>query len=108
VARPGDQNYAYTDTAPIGPDPETDPVPSIFVSVLVEKGSDRAPDRLAKVWADADQDAPSVAIRQVDPGADTAVQGSSTTVLLLLGAVLLGALVVAGVLIYTRNKTSTE
>jgi uncharacterized Ntn-hydrolase superfamily protein len=108
VARPGDQNYAYTDTSPAGPDPSIDPVPSVFVSVLVNKGDDRAPDRLAAVWAAADQDAPSVAIRQIDTGADTAIQGSSTIVLLLLGAVLLGALVVAGVLIYTRNKASTQ
>lgn len=108
VARPGDQNYAFTDTTPIGPDPETDAVPSIFISVLVNKGSERAPDRLAEVWAAADQDAPSVAIQQIDPGAHTAVQGLRTIVVLLLGTVFLGALVVAGVLIYTRNKASTE
>jgi uncharacterized Ntn-hydrolase superfamily protein len=108
VARPGDQNYAHTDSTPIGPDPENDPVPSIFISVLVEKGGVRAPDRLAGVWAAADQDAPSVAIRQINPGADTAVRGSQTIVLLVLGAVFLGALVAAGLLIYTRNKANTE
>ena len=104
VARPGDQEYAYTDTTPIGPDPETDPVPSIFVSVLVEKGGVRAPDKLAEVWAAADQVAPSVVIRQIDPGADTTAQGSRTIVVVFLGVVFLGALVVAGALIFTRNK----
>ena len=104
VARPGDQEYAYTDTTPIGPDPETDPVPSIFVSVLVEKGGVRAPDKLAEVWAAADQVAPSVVIRQIDPGADTTAQGSRTIVVVFLGIVFLGALVVAGALIFTRNK----
>jgi uncharacterized Ntn-hydrolase superfamily protein len=108
VARPGDQNYTYTDTTPLGPDPETDPVPSIFVSVLVEKGGVRAPDKLAEVWAAADQDAPSVAIRQIDPGADTTAQGSRTIVVVSLGIVFLGALIVAGVLIFTRNKASTR
>jgi uncharacterized Ntn-hydrolase superfamily protein len=108
VARPGDQNYTYTDTTPLGPDPETDPVPSIFVSVLVEKGGVRAPDKLAEVWAAADQDAPSVAIRQIDPGADTTAQGSRTIIVVSLGLVFLGALIVAGVLIFTRNKASTR
>jgi len=108
VARPGDQEFSYTDTTPLGPDPETDPVPSVFVSVLVEKGGVRAPDKLADVWAAADQDAPSIAIRQIEPGADTAAQGSSTIVLVLLGLVFLGALVVAGVLIYTRNRTTEQ
>ena len=107
VARPGDQEYAYTDATPLGPDPETDPVPSIFVSVLVEKGDVRAPDKLAEVWAAADQDAPSVVIRQVDPGADTTAQGSRTIVVVFLGVVFLGALVVAGVLIFTRNKAKS-
>jgi uncharacterized Ntn-hydrolase superfamily protein len=107
VARPDDQDYAYTDTTPLGPDPETDHVPSVFVSVLVEKGGVRAPDQLAEVWAAADHDAPSVAIRQIDPGADTAAQGSRTIVVVLLGIVLLAALVVAGVLIFTRNKPKT-
>jgi uncharacterized Ntn-hydrolase superfamily protein len=108
VARPGDQNYTYTDTTPLGPDPETDPVPSIFVSVLVEKGGVRAPDKLAEVWAAADQDAPSVVIRQIDPGADTTAQGSRTIIVVSLGLVFLGALIVAGVLIFTRNKASTR
>ena len=107
VARPGDQPYSYTDAVPFGPDPENDPVPSIFVSVLVEKGGVRAPDRLAQVWADADQDAPSASIRQIDPGADTA-SGSRTIVVVFLGVVFLGALIVAGVLIFTRNKPRAE
>ena len=108
VARPGDQNYAYTDTTPLGPNPDTDPVPSVFVSVLVEKGGVRAPDELAEVWAAADQDAPSIAIRQIEPGADTAVQGSGTIVVVLLGIVFLGALVVAGLLIFTRNRVKAN
>jgi uncharacterized Ntn-hydrolase superfamily protein len=108
VARPGDQTYSYTAAVPIGPDPATDPVPSIFISVLVDKGDIRAPDRLARVWADADQETQSVAIRQIDPGADTAARGLPTIVVILLGIVFLGALVVAGVLIYTRTRTRTE
>ena len=108
VARPGDQTYSYTETTPLGPDPKTDSVPSIFVSVLVEKGNVRAPDRLAEVWANADQDAPSVAIRQIDPGADAAVGGSRTIVVVFLGIVFLGALIVAGLLIYTRKKPRSE
>jgi len=108
VARPGDPNYAYTDSAPIGPDPETDVVPSIFVSVLVDKGGVRAPDKLAQVWAAADQDAPSVVIRDIASGADTTNQGSLTIAVVFLGIVFLGALVVAGVLIYTRKKPNTE
>ena len=107
VARPGDQDYSYTDTTPLGPDPDVDPVPSVFVSVLVEKGGVRAPDQLADVWAAADQSAQSVVIRQVDPGADTAAQGSSTIVVVLLGIVFLGALVVAGLLIFTRNRVKS-
>ena len=108
VARPGDHEYAYTETTPFGPDPENDPVPSIFVSVLVEKGDVRAPDKLAEVWATADQDAHSVAIQDIAPGADTAAQGSSTIVVVFLGIVFLSALVVAGVLIFTRNKPRTD
>jgi len=108
VAQPGDEDYAYTDSTPYGPDPETVSVPSVFVSVLVEKGGVRAPDRLAEVWAAADQGAPSVAIRQIDPGADTGAQGARPIVVMFLGIIFLGALVVAGVLIYTRNKSTTE
>lgn len=104
VARPGDQSYAYTDATPLGPVPGTDPVPSIFVSVLVDKGRDRAPDRLAEAWASADHDAPSIVIHQIDPGADTAVSSSRTIVYILLGVVLLIGIVVAGVLIYTRKR----
>jgi uncharacterized Ntn-hydrolase superfamily protein len=107
VAQPGDPEYAYTDTTPLGPDPEVDQVPSVFVSVLVNKGGVRAPDELAEVWAAAHQDAPSVAIRQIDPGADSTTQGSRTIVVAFLGIVLLGALVVAGVLIFTRNKVKS-
>ena len=83
-------------------------MPSVFVSVLVDKGGVRAPDRLAQVWADADNDAPSVAIRQIDPGADTASRGSRTIVTVLFGIVFLGAVVVVGVLIFTRSRTRTN
>jgi uncharacterized Ntn-hydrolase superfamily protein len=106
VARPGDPDYAYTDTTPLGPDPAVDLVPSVFVSVLVEKGGERAPDELAEVWAAADQDAPSVVIRQIDPGADTAAQGSPTIVVVFLGIAFLIGIVVAGALILTRNKAA--
>jgi uncharacterized Ntn-hydrolase superfamily protein len=108
VARPGDPNYAYTSSAPIAPDPDMDPVPSVFVSVLVEKGSDRAPDRLAQVWAAADQSAPSIAIRQIDPGADTSLQGPRTIVIVFLGIVFLVGLVIAAALIYTRTRVQQE
>jgi uncharacterized Ntn-hydrolase superfamily protein len=108
VARPGDPEYSYTDTTPLGPDPENDLVPSVFISVLVDKGSVRAPDRLATVWAEADQDAPSIAIRQIDPGADSASRGASTIVLVTLGFVFLGALVIAALLIRSRLKANAD
>lgn len=109
VARPGDQSYSYTDTVPSGPDANTDPVPSIFVSVLVEEGGVRAPDRLAAIWADASPigDSGTIAITDIAPGAESSAQGPRTIVVAFLGVVFLGALVVAGVLIFTRNKATS-
>jgi uncharacterized Ntn-hydrolase superfamily protein len=70
VASPGDAVYAHTDASALGVDPDSTPVPSVFVSVLIERDGDRAPDRLAELWGSADRDASSVVIRQIDEGAD--------------------------------------
>ena len=70
VAAPTDAAYAHTDASALGVDPDSMPVPSVFVSVLIERDGDRAPDRLAEVWESADRDASSVVIRQIDDGAD--------------------------------------
>ncbi len=102
VGRPGDAGYAFTDRGVTGVDPESDDVPSIFLSVLVEQGDERAVDRLADVWAAADQTASSVVIRQIDDGADTAFQRSQTIVLVALGAI--GVLLVGVVVIIVRSR----
>jgi len=107
VARPGDQNYSYTDTIPFGPVATTDPVPSIFVSVLVEKGGLRAPDRLAEIWAGTDGtlDGGTVAISDIAPGADTTGRGSSAIVLVFLVSLLVIGAVVALLLVRSRRKS---
>ncbi len=48
VATPGDAVYAHTDASALGVDPGSTPIPSVFVSVLVNRDGDRAPDRLAE------------------------------------------------------------
>ena len=107
VARPGDQNYAYTDAVSLGVDPDTQAVPSVFVSVLVEKGGDRAPDRLAEVWQEADTASPSVVIRQIDPGADTSARSSSAIVLVFLVSLLAVVAIVAMLLVRSRRRSKT-
>lgn len=93
VARPADSVYAHTDGSVFGVDPDKTPVPAVFVSVLVGRDGDRAPDRLAAEWANADRDAPSIVIRQVDDGAD--VVASRLTLIAIVVLVVL----VAGVVI---------
>ncbi|GMR03119.1 MAG: hypothetical protein BMS9Abin20_1485 [Acidimicrobiia bacterium] len=102
VARPGDQSYSFTDAGVLGVDPTDSVVPSVFVSVLVVAGAERAPDRLAEVWASADQDAATVAIREIDEGADTTLESARNVVLVLLGGVV--ALVVIVVFVVIRSK----
>ncbi len=102
VARPGDQSYAFTDAVLSGVDPEEEIVPSIFVSVLVEKGGERAPDRLLAAWDSAGDTASSIIIREIDEGADTSRRGARKIVLLLVGAIVaIGAVVV---LLVKRSK----
>jgi uncharacterized Ntn-hydrolase superfamily protein len=107
VARRGDQVYAFTDVGVLGVDPDTTTVPSVFVSVLVPEGGDRAPDRLAEAWANADHDASIVTIRQIDPGANTATQRARTVVIVFLAVV---GLIVAGVVVVVirwRRRAAT-
>ena len=106
VAAPGDDNYAHTDATPFGVDPTTTPVPSVFVSVLIEPGSERAPDRLAELWAGADRDASSIVVRQIDDGADTAASRVEriVTIGLAVVAVLLLALVIGVVWAWRRRR----
>ena len=109
VARPGEQSYSFTDAGVLGVDPADSAVPSVFVSVLVEAGAERAPDRLAEVWASADQDAATVVIREIDEGADTSLQSARNVVLVLLGVVVaLVAIVIFVVIRSRRRKESTE
>ncbi len=108
VARSGDQNYAHTDAVPLGVDPDTEVVPSVFVSVLVEEGSDRAPDRLVQAWNNADHAAESVVIRQIDDGADSAMQQGRTIVFVFLGAAaLIGAILIVSFAVWVRHRRST-
>jgi uncharacterized Ntn-hydrolase superfamily protein len=94
VARPGDQSYAFTDVGGLGVDPADETVPSVFISVLIEPGTERAPDRLAEAWASADQDAPAVVIREIDDGADTSATTAGKAILIILGVVALAVIVV--------------
>ncbi len=102
VATPGDAVYAHTDASALGVDPGSTPIPSVFVSVLVNRDGDRAPDRLAEAWDSADHDAPSIVIRQVDDGADVAA--SRLRVLAAVVLVLLAALVFAVVVLWWRRR----
>jgi uncharacterized Ntn-hydrolase superfamily protein len=109
VARPGDQSYAFTDEGVAGVDPEAEAVPSVFVSVLVEEGGERAPDRLARAWANADRSGETVVIRQIDEGALTAsASQEASVVVLFLGAIVVIAAVVVVVVVWARrHKTAT-
>jgi uncharacterized Ntn-hydrolase superfamily protein len=95
VARPGDQAYAHTDAGVLGVDPDEVASPFVFVSVLVPRGGERAPDRLSSAWASADRSADEVVIREVDPGADTDVGRARSFVGILLAIVALVAAMAA-------------
>jgi hypothetical protein len=105
VARPGDTNYAFTDASVLGVDPVDEAVPSIFVSVLVEEGGDRAPDRLAEVWASADRNSSTVVIRDIDDGANTAVPTGRNVLLVIGGIAVLLAVIVVFLVIRSKRRT---
>jgi uncharacterized Ntn-hydrolase superfamily protein len=102
VAVPGDAPYAETDVLVFGVDPDSTDVPSVFVSVLVERGSERAPDRLADAWAGADRSGASVVIRQIDEGADTTAGQFRTVTFVITGVVLV--LAAAGIVLIIRAR----
>ena len=107
VARPGDASYANTDAGVVGVDPVSDEVPSVYVSVLVEMGGERAPDRLAAAWAGADRSSSQVVIQQVDPGADTSAEDARQFVrvlLLIVVCLIVGAVVLV---IWRRRRRSS-
>jgi len=105
VARPGDQSYAFTDAGVSGVDPEQEVVPSVFVSVLVEEGGDRAPDRLSEAWDGADRAASSIVLREIDEGAGSAMRGGRKVVPIVLGVIVaMGALGVWAVARSRRRK----
>lgn len=105
VGTPGDTPYSHTDGGVLGVDPEQVAVPSVFVSVLVESGGDRAPDRLSQAWESADRAAPTIVIRQIDDGADSSATRAQTTATVLLGAVALFVIlgIVAAIWIVARR-----
>jgi len=104
VARPGDESYAYTDAGVLGVDPSDEVVPSVFVSVLVEAGGDRAPDRLVDAWVTSDQNAQTVVVREIDAGADTTLNGARTTVLVFLGIVVAIGVIVVVAFVRRRSR----
>jgi hypothetical protein len=82
-------------------------MPNRYTS-LVPEGGDRAPDRLFEAWAGADHDAPTVVIRQIDPGAGTAIQRVTTIALVLVGlAILVGVVVLVAVVRSRRRHSAT-
>lgn len=101
VADPDDASYAHTDAGVFGVDPDRGDVPSVFVSVLVAEGGDRAPDRLAAAWAEADR-SDQVVIQQIDPGAETSADSARRFVGVLLLIVL--GLVVAGIVAFIVRR----
>ena len=103
VARPGDLSYSFTDSVLTGVDPQEEAVPSVFVSVLVEEGGERAPDRLVEAWNGADQAASSIAIREIDDGVDTAIGGARTVVLVFVGSVAAIGVIVAWLVMRSRG-----
>ena len=106
VASPDDPIWSHTDAGLLGVDPTDTPTPSVFVSVLVERGGDRAPDRLAAEWATADRDAPSILIRQIDDGADTGAAQARTiaTIVLVVLALAVVALIAFAVVATRRRR----
>ncbi len=107
VARPGDATYAFTDAGVFGVDPTAEAVPSVFVSVLVEQGGDRAPDRLAEAWAAADRDASTVVIREIDDGSNTAAQTARNAVGILLLVAMALVMVVIFVIIRSKRRAKS-
>jgi len=101
VAAPDDDSYAATDGGPFGIDPESEAVPSVFVSVLVNEGGDRAPDRLAQLW-DERETTGAVAIRAIDDGADTRASEARRAV--LAAAAALGGVIVFVIIGIVRNR----
>ncbi len=108
VARPGDQSYAFTDETLNGVDPDKDVVPSVFVSVLVEEGGERAPDRLVEAWSGADQSASSVVIREIDDGAETAIRGARTVVLVFVGSIAVIGVIAVWAVVRSRRHTKRD
>jgi uncharacterized Ntn-hydrolase superfamily protein len=109
VATPDDAVYAHTDAGLVGVDPDATPVPSVFVSVLVNRDGDRAPDRLAEVWESADRNAPTIVIRQIDDGADTEarrLEVIATVILVVAGLLVVGAVV--AVVVFWRRRRAAE
>ena len=104
VARPGDAAYSNTEVGVFGVDPEEHAVPSIFVSVLVREGGERAPDRLARGWAAADKSSGNAVIREVDPGADTATAGARRFVVVLLAVFAISVVAVLAVGLRRRRR----
>ena len=104
MARPGDVSYAFTDADVFGVDPEKEAVPSVFVSVLVEEGGGRAPDRLLEAWGDADRAASSMVVREIDEGAETAKSGARTVVSVLVGAIAVIAAIAAWAVARSKGR----
>ena len=78
----------------------------MFVSVLVEEGGDRAPDRLEAAWAEADRSSDQVVIQQIDPGADTSADNARQLVGVVV-LIALGLVVVAiGLLLMRRRRSA--
>lgn len=108
IARPDDQSYAFTDAALLGVDPEAEAVPSVFISILVEKGGERAPDRLAQAWSAADQSAPSVVIRQIDAGAVPAKSSATPAVFVLLGVLVVGGALIVWLVVRSIRRAKSS
>ena len=106
VASADDAVWSHTDAGPLGVDPADTATPSVFVSVLVERGGERAPDRLADEWATADRDGSSILIRQIDEGADTGAAQARRFATIVLVVVALGviALIVFAVVAVRRRR----
>jgi uncharacterized Ntn-hydrolase superfamily protein len=104
VARPGDEGYAFTDAGVLGVDPDDEAVPSVFMSVLVAEGGERAPDRLLEAWQDADQSSGSVVVRQINEGADTLRQGDWRGELIFSGVVVALGVIAIWALVGSRRR----
>ncbi len=104
VARPGDGTYAFTDSVLLGVDPASEAVPSIFVSVLLNRGDERAPDRLLQVWNAADKSTGSVVIRQIDDGADASRTRSLVMLAVIAGLLIMAGIAVVAIILRSRRK----